>query len=106
MFIKLLLKFFNICDISMDTSLMDYLICFFFTTVGISMSMSLVKKGGKVLIKYWILCGVLSFFQNIISVILSKFIGIHPLLGLMCGTISMEGGHGCAAAYGCYYRIS
>ena len=79
---------------------MNYLICFFFSTIGISMSMSLVKKGGKVLIKYWILCGVLSFFQNIISVILSKIIGINPLIGLMCGAISMEGGHGCSAAYG------
>ena len=64
------------------------------------MSMSLVKKGGKALIKYWILCGVLSFCQNIIAVILSKVIGINPLLGLMCGTISMEGGHGSSAAYG------
>ena len=79
---------------------MDYLICFFFTTVGISMSMSLVKKGGKALIKYWILCGVLSYCQNIIALILSKVIGINPLLGLMCGTISMEGGHGSSAAYG------
>ena len=26
--------------------------------------------------------------------------GINPLLGLMCGTISMEGGHGSSAAYG------
>ena len=98
--LNLFFKFFNICDITMDTSLMNYLICFFFSTIGISMSMSLVKKGGKVLIKYWILCGVLSFFQNIISVILSKIIGINPLIGLMCGAISMEGGHGCSAAYG------
>lgn len=98
--LNLFCKFFNICDITMDTSLMNYLICFFFSTIGISMSMSLVKKGGKVLIKYWILCGVLSFFQNIISVILSKIIGINPLIGLMCGAISMEGGHGCSAAYG------
>ena len=60
----------------MDTSLMDFLICFFFTTVGISMSMSLVKKGGKSLFKYWILCGVLSYFQNTIAVIISNFICI------------------------------
>ena len=58
------------------------------------------KKVGKALIKYWILCGVLSYCQNIIALILSKVIGINPLLGLMCGTISMEGGHGSSAAYG------
>ena len=98
--LTLLLRIFNICTISMDTSLMDFLICFFFTTVGISMSMSLVKKGGKSLLKYWFLCGILSYFQNTIAVIVSKFIGINPLLGIMCGTISMEGGHGSSAAYG------
>ncbi len=79
---------------------MNYLICFFFATIGIGMSISLVKKGGKLLIKYWILCGALSFLQNIIALVMSKVIGINPLLGLMCGTISMEGGHGSSAAYG------
>lgn len=94
------LKLFKICDITMDTSLMDYLICFFFTTIGIGMSLSLVKKGGKSLIKYWLLCGALSLFQNLIAVFISNSININPLLGLMCGTISMEGGHGSSAAYG------
>ena len=84
----------------MDTSLMDYLICFFFTTIGICMSMNLVKKGGKSLIRYWLLCGALSLFQNLIAIFISKSININPLLGLMCGTISMEGGHGSSAAYG------
>ena len=98
--LSLILKLLNICDITMDTSLMNYLICFFFATIGIGMSISLVKKGGKLLIKYWILCGALSFLQNIIALVMSKVIGINPLLGLMCGTISMEGGHGSSAAYG------
>lgn len=98
--LTLFFKFFNICDISMDTALMDYLICFFFTTVGVSMSISLIKKGGKSLIKYWLLCGILSYLQNILATILSKFLKINPLIGLMCGAISMEGGHGSSAAYG------
>ena len=98
--LTLFLRLFNICDITMDTSLMDYLICFFFTTIGIAMSINLVKKGGKSLIRYWLLCGALSLFQNLIAVFTSKAININPLIGLMCGTISMEGGHGSSAAYG------
>ncbi|WP_042275057.1 sodium/glutamate symporter [Faecalimicrobium dakarense] len=98
--LSLLLRLFNICEISMNTSLMNYLICFFFTIVGLSVSISLVKKGGNLLIKYWLLCGVLAFGQNFLTLILSKLTNINPLLGLMCGTISMEGGHGTAAAYG------
>ena len=62
--LTLILRLFNIFNITMDTSLMDYLICFFFTTIGIGMSMNLVKKGGKSLTRYWLLCGALSLFQN------------------------------------------
>lgn len=79
---------------------MTYFICFFFTIVGLGVSISIVKKGGKQLIIYWVLCGVLSFCQNLLTIVLSKITNIHPLLGLMCGTISMEGGHGYAAAFG------
>lgn len=98
--LSLILRLFKICEITMNTSLMNYLICFFFTIVALSVSISLVKKGGSLLIKYWILCGILAFCQNFLTLILSKLTNINPLLGLMCGTISMEGGHGTAAAYG------
>lgn len=38
--------------------------------------------------------------QNIIGVSLAKLLNIKPLLGLTAGSMSMEGGHGNAAAYG------
>ena len=94
------LNYFKILNISMDTSLMPSFMSFFFTVIGLGVSLSSVKKGGKLLFKYWILCGILAICQNILTVILSKVCNIHPLLGLMCGTISMEGGHGFAAAFG------
>ncbi len=98
--LALCLNYFGVLSISMDTSLMPHFMSFFFTVIGLGVSLSLVKKGGKLLIKYWLLCGLLAYCQNGLTVILSKVCNIHPLLGLMCGTISMEGGHGCAAAFG------
>lgn len=98
--IYMFLNYFKILNVSMNTSLMPKFMSFFFTVIGLGVSLSLVKKGGKLLFKYWVLCGVLAFCQNSITVILSKICNIHPLLGLMCGTISMEGGHGYAAAFG------
>ena len=98
--IYMFLNYFKILNVSMNTSLMPNFMSFFFTVIGLGVSLSLVKKGGKLLFKYWVLCGVLAFCQNSITVILSKICNIHPLLGLMCGTISMEGGHGYAAAFG------
>lgn len=78
----------------------DFFMLAFFTTIGLGASFKLLKLGGKVLIVYWVLCGVLATMQNVIGVSLSKVLGIDPLLGLTAGAMSMEGGHGNAAAYG------
>ncbi|MGV3244685.1 sodium/glutamate symporter [Staphylococcus sp. 11261D007BR] len=78
----------------------DFFMLAFFTTIGLGASFKLLKLGGKVLIVYWILCGVLATFQNVIGVSLAKVLHIDPLLGLTAGAMSMEGGHGNAAAYG------
>lgn len=98
--LSLILNYFGILSISMDTNIMPYFMSFFFTVIGLGVSLSLIKKGGKLLIKYWLLCGILAYLQNGLTVVLSKICNIDPLLGLMCGTISMEGGHGSAAAFG------
>ena len=95
-----ILEYFKIVNVSMNTTLMPYFMSFFFTIVGLNVSFSLLKKGGKLLILYWLLCSFLGLSQNIIACISSKFINIDPLLALMCGSISMEGGHGYSLAFG------
>ena len=95
-----ILKYFNVLEINMNTTLMPYFMSFFFTIVGLGVSFSLLKKGGKTLIIYWFICAFLGFSQNIITIILSKIINIDPLLALMCGSVSMEGGYGYSLAFG------
>ncbi|MCR1825127.1 sodium:glutamate symporter [Terrisporobacter sp. DSM 29186] len=95
-----ILEYFKLVNVSMNTLLMPYFMSFFFTIVGLNVSFKLLKKGGKVLIIYWLLCALLGFCQNIITFISSKLLNINPLLALMCGNISMEGGHGYSLAFG------
>ena len=95
-----LLEYFNVVNVSMNTFLMPYFMSFFFTIVGLNVSFYLLKKGGKLLIIYWFLCATLGFCQNVIACILSKITSIEPLLALMCGSVSMEGGHGYSLAFG------
>ena len=95
-----LLEYFKIINVSMNTLLMPYFMSFFFTIVGLNVSFNLLKKGGKTLTTYWLLCALLGFFQNIITLISSKILNINPLLALMCGSVSMEGGHGYSLAFG------
>lgn len=72
----------------------------FFTTVGLGASFALLKKGGKLLIIYWLICGIISIFQNSIGIIISKITGLEAPYALLSSAISMVGGHGAALAYG------
>lgn len=91
----------GLLTIKLDSDfIQDFFMLAFFTTIGLGASFKLLRLGGKVLILYFIFCGVLAFFQNIIGVSLAKLLNIPPLLGLTAGSMSMEGGHGNAAAYG------
>lgn len=95
-----ILKTTGVLEISLDTSLQSLFMITFFTTIGLGASFKLVKLGGKLLIIYWLSCGFLALMQNVIGVSLAKLMGIHPLIGMMAGAVSMEGGHGAAAAFG------
>lgn len=94
------LKGFNIIDIRLDTSLQGLFMLTFFTTVGLGASFRLVKLGGKLLVIYWLACGFLALAQSTIGISFAKFLNMDPLLGVMVGAVSMEGGHGAATAFG------
>lgn len=98
--IALVLRQSGMLQFKMDTVLQSPLMIAFFTTVGLGGSLALLKKGGIVLMIYWLAAGVLSVSQNIIGVAVAKVTGISPMLGIMSGAVSMAGGHGGAAAFG------
>lgn len=98
--LALVLKTTGIVEVSLDTSLQTLFMIAFFTTVGLGASFKLIKLGGKLLVIYLLLCGVTVFLQNVIGVSFAGLFGIDPLLGVMAGAVSMNGGHGGAAAYG------
>lgn len=72
----------------------------FFTTVGLGASIKILKQGGKLLIFYWLICGVISLCQNTIGITLSKVLNIPAPYALLSSSISMIGGHGAALSYG------
>ena len=72
----------------------------FFTTVGLGASFTLLKKGGKLLIIYWLTCGIISILQNVIGITISKTTGLEAPYALLSSAISMIGGHSAALSYG------
>ena len=87
-------------NFTLDTSFQGVFMLAFFTTIGLGASFKLIKLGGKLLVIYWLACGFLALAQNAIGVSMAYLFDLHPLIGMMAGAVSMEGGHGAATAFG------
>ncbi|HHY92455.1 MAG TPA: sodium/glutamate symporter [Firmicutes bacterium] len=98
--LALILRQSHLLTFKLDTTVQSPFMIAFFTTVGLGGSFGLLKKGGVGLILYWLASGFIAWSQNGLGVLLAKLVGIHPLYGVICGAITMEGGHGAAGAFG------
>lgn len=98
--IHLLMRVSHTGSIAYDTALLTPFMVVFFTTIGLGSSIEALKRGGKLLIIFWLLSGVMTFMQTVIGVALAKITDIHPLFGVLAGSVSMSGGHGSAGAFG------
>ena len=82
-----------------DMLVKDPLMITFFTSVGLAASFKMLKKGGPQVFIFLIIASLLVVLQNAVAVALSYVTGIHPLLGMLAGSITMSGGHGTGAVY-------
>src|SRR3990167_10486979 len=60
----------------------------------------LIKRSGKQGLVLAAAAVTLLFLQNLLGMGVSSLMGIHPLLGVSMGSVSMSGGIGSAAAFG------
>ncbi|MDD4722118.1 MAG: sodium/glutamate symporter, partial [Acidaminococcaceae bacterium] len=98
--ISLVLYYTGTVELSFDYKTVNTLFyCIFFAASGAAASMSLLKKGGKLVAIFAVLAALLAFLQNDLAVGLGVAMGINPLIALMTGSTPMTGGHGNAAAF-------
>ncbi len=83
-----------------DTALRDLLLLTFFSTIGLSARISLLKDGGRALAILVAAAATLLILQNTTGVGLAALLGVHPGYGLFGGSVSLAGGHGTAIAWG------
>jgi ESS family glutamate:Na+ symporter len=86
--------------IAFDLALRDLLLLVFFSTIGLSAKLRLLREGGRGLA----ILGALTFgfliLQNAIGISLATVMGAHWGYGLIAGSISLAGGHGTAITWG------
>ena len=83
----------------MDESLKDPLLLAFFATLGLGADVRSLARGGRKLVILLVLFVLLMLLQNAIGITMARLLDLHPLVGLLAGSISLTGGHGTAAAY-------
>lgn len=86
--------------ITLDKTLESILMTVFFTTVGFSASLPLIRRGGKLIALILLLSVVVLTIQNLIGSSIASLFGIDPRLGVGVGSIALIGGPGTAAAFG------
>ena len=94
----------GIVGFDLDTTMQSFLMTVFFSTIGIGASLALIKKGGKPLIVFFFLALIVAFGQNIVGIVLAKATGIHPVLGIIGGAVTLMGGLGTGGAFGPYFE--
>lgn len=83
-----------------DTIMQNVCTMLFFTSIGYTASISLIKKGGSLVAKMAVLTAILIVCQNIIGISLAHVFDLSPLMGLATGSIPMVGGHGTSGSFG------
>jgi ESS family glutamate:Na+ symporter len=86
-------------EISFDMANRDMLLIVFFTTIGLSSRIDVLRQGGRSLVILLVLAVGYLFIQNLAGMGIASFVGKPPALGLLTGSVSLSGGHGTAIAW-------
>ena len=87
-------------SITLDTTLQGIFMTAFFTSVGFTASVRVLKKGGAKVFVFLGISILLVILQDLLGSLLAGVFGLSPLLGLCTGSIPMVGGHGTAGSFG------
>lgn len=72
----------------------------FFTSIGYMASISLIRKGGVLVLRMAVMVAMLITLQNLVGVSMAQVFHLNGLMGLADGSIPLVGGHGTAGSFG------
>lgn len=97
--VVLLLMRGRVAEFEFDGSLRPVLELGFFTTIGMSASLAVLKRGGVQVLVFLALATFLCLAQNALGMSIAWTFGIHPLVGVMAGSLTLVGGPATGAAF-------
>lgn len=85
--------------VEFDLAARDYMLVFFFTTIGINARLKDLLAGGKPLVVLLVVTIAYMLIQNVTGITVASLFGLHGAVGMLGGTVSLIGGHGTAIAW-------
>jgi ESS family glutamate:Na+ symporter len=82
-----------------DTTLQSPLMIAFFTSIGFGASLSLLRVGGPQVMLFFGIATVFAILQNVIGVLIASMFGLHPLFGVLAGSVTLTGGPATGLAF-------
>jgi ESS family glutamate:Na+ symporter len=86
-------------SVTFDTSARSPFLLLFFASIGLTADLALLRLGGARLLRFLLALFPFLLAQDALGVLMARLPGLHPVLGLVAGSVSLVGGHGTAAAY-------
>jgi ESS family glutamate:Na+ symporter len=86
-------------NVQFDTALQSTLSVAFFTSIGMSASLALLRVGGIQVLIFLILATFFCFVQNFTGIAIALGFGENPLLGVMAGSVTLVGGPATGLAF-------
>jgi ESS family glutamate:Na+ symporter len=86
-------------EVEFDLKARNFLLVYFFTTIGINASLKDLLSGGKPLVILLAITISYVFMQNITGISVASLFGLSSSVGVVGGSVSLIGGHGTAIAW-------
>jgi len=90
---------FNVGTVKFDTTLQAPLMTAFFTSIGLSASVGLLRAGTRQALVFLALATFLAVIQSLIGIFTAVAFGESPLLGVLMGPAALTGGPATALAF-------
>jgi glutamate:Na+ symporter, ESS family len=89
----------RLLNVNLDTSAQPLFMVTFFTTIGMQASLPLLKTGGIQVVKFLVISSLFCLVQNFVGMGIAAALGVHPLVGVVAGSVTLVGGPATGLAF-------
>lgn len=91
-------------NIAFNDTLRNPLQMLFYATIGLQVTGTVLRRGGPQMLIFWAIAAGTAIAQNVVGVAAAHALGISPLIGIMCGAVSLTGGPATGLAFADMFR--